>query len=312
MQLPLDDGFRIGFMTSVASPAAARATAEHADALGYDSLWVGDHVVFPVPILDPFLQLAQLAAYSPRLHFGTAVYLLPLRHPVPVAKQVATLDRLLEGRFSFGVGVGGEFPGEYAACGVPVTERGARLGEAIPLLRSLWSGKPVASEGPHYPLPETTMLPVPVQTGGPPIYCGGRSPAALRRIGRMGDGWISYVVTPEMYASSLARIAEAAEAEGRSLSRFGTGHLLFTYLADSYEAALDRATEHLSMRYAMDFRRAAAKYAALGTPAQVAERIEAFRAAGLRDLIVDVVGRPEERDEQLERFAREVRPLLAA
>jgi probable F420-dependent oxidoreductase len=281
-----------------------------AESLGFDSIWVGDHIAFAVPMLDPLLQLAQAAAFSDRLIFGTSVYLLPLRHPTPVAKQVATLDRLCNGRLVFGVGVGGEFPREYEACGVPVAERGARLSEAIPLLRRLWSGEPVASSGRFYPFPEVRMLPRPVQRPGPPIWCGGRSPKALARTARMGDGWLSYVVTPEMFRDGLVAIARECEAAGRTLERFGTGHLLFARIDDSHERALDVAAAHLSERYAMDFRKAAARYAALGRPADVAEKIAAFHAAGVRHVLLDHVGPAQERDAQLERFAGEVRPLL--
>ena len=300
----------MGFISSSGSPEAARATAELADRLEFDSLWVGDHVAFAVPILDPLLQLAQLATFSSRVQLCTGVYLLPLRHPVPTAKQVATLDHLCGGRLIFGVGVGGEFPGEYAACGVPVKERGARLSEAIPLLRSLVRGEAVSGQGRFYPFPETRLLPPSPQPGGPPIWCGGRSPAALERMGQMADGWISYVVTPDMYREGLEGIARAASAAARKPARFGTGHLLFMRLDDSREAALDAATDHLSQRYAMDFRRAADRYAALGRPADIAEKIHAFRAAGLRHVILDLVGPMQDRDEQLERFAAEVRPLL--
>jgi probable F420-dependent oxidoreductase len=312
MALPLASELRFGFMTSVPDPDTARATAERAEAWGYDSLWNGDHVAFTVPILDPLLQLAQLGAFTRKLTLGTAVYLLPLRHPVPVAKQVATLDRLVGGRLVFGVGVGGEFPAEYAACGVPLRERGARIEEAIPLLRQLWSGESVAHAGRFYPIPPTRMLPKPLQPGGPPLWGGGRSPAALARLGRLADGWISYVVTPERYAESLGTIARAAQGAGRALASFGTGHLLFAVIDDSYERAWDAATEHLSRRYASDFRAAAKKYAALGKPADVAERVAAFVEAGVRHLVIDPVGRLEERDIQLERFAQEVRPLLGA
>jgi len=281
-----------------------------AESLGFDSLWVGDHIAFAVPILDPLLQLAQAAAHSDRLLFGTSVFLLPLRHPTPVAKQVATLDRLCDGRLIFGVGVGGEFPREYEACGVPVAERGARLSEAIPLLRRLWSGEPVASEGRFYPFRELRMLPRPIQRPGPPIWCGGRSPKALERIARMGDGWLSYVVTPAMFREGIGAIARASEAAGRKHERFGTGHLLFVRIDDAYERALDDATAHLSQRYAMDFRKPALRYAALGRPADVAEKIAAFHAAGVRHVLLDHVGPLPERAAQLERFAREVRPLL--
>jgi alkanesulfonate monooxygenase SsuD/methylene tetrahydromethanopterin reductase-like flavin-dependent oxidoreductase (luciferase family) len=244
------------------------------------------------------------------LRVGTCVYLLPLRHPVPVAKQIATLDHLADGRFVFGVGVGGEFPDEYAACGVPVRERGARLSEAIEVLRKLWTGESVAHEGRFYPFPPVRMQPRPLQPGGPPIWCGGRAPAALRRMGRQADGWISYVVTPERYRDGLVAIEKEAAAVGRTIERFGTGHMLFTCVEQSFEEAWERATEHLSLRYAMDFRTPAKRYAALGRPEDVAARVQEFLAAGVRHLIVDPVGRFEEREAQLERFAREVRPLL--
>jgi probable F420-dependent oxidoreductase len=306
--LPVDRDLRIGFIAAMHGPDATRDTARLADDLGYDSLWVGDHIAFPVPMMDPFLQLAQVAAHSERLQLGTSVYLLPLRHPMPTAKQVATLDILTGGRFVFGVGIGGEFPGEFEACEVPVRERGPRLSEAIPLVRDLVAGKPVKADGRFYSFPETQLLPPALQPGGPPIWCGGRAPAALERTGRLADGWISYVVTPERYAEGLEAIAKAAEK--RKLERFGTGHLLFMRIDDDYDAALDAATDHLSQRYAMDFRKAAQRYAALGRPADVAQRISEFLDVGLRHIVLDCVGPPRERDAQLERFAREVRPLL--
>lgn len=309
-ELPLQSHLCFGVITQADSVAMARAIVEEAERLELDSLWVGDHVAFPVPILDPLLQLAQLAAFSERLTLGTAVYLLPLRHPVLVAKQVATLDRLCGGRLIFGVGVGGEFPGEYVACEVPVRERGRRLSEAIPLVRSLVRGEPTAADGPLFRFPETQLLPAALQPGGPAIWCGGRSPAALKRMGRMADGWVSYVVTPERYRDGLETIAREGARSGRRIDRFGTGHLLFIRIDGSFETSLDVATAHLSRRYAMEFRDPARRYAALGTPADVAARIAAFRDAGVRHVILDLVGPSQERGAQLERFASEVRPLL--
>src|SRR5438132_8552163 len=161
MELPLDHRLSIGIQNihRRTEPATEpwRPTIDEMQALvrlvddcGYDSLWVGDHLAFAVAILDPLLQLAQAAVVSRRLKLGCNVYLLPLRHPVPVAKQVATLDHLSEGRLIFGVGIGGEFPREYEACGVPVNERGARLSEAIPLLRALLAGDTVEHKGRRY------------------------------------------------------------------------------------------------------------------------------------------------------------------
>lgn len=286
---------------------------ELVDRSGYDSLWVGDHISFAVPVLDPLLQLAQAAVVSRRLTLGTGVYLLPLRHPAAVAKQVSTLDHLTEGRLIFGVGVGGEFPKEFEACGVPHSERGARLAEGIAVLRKFWTGQPVSHSGRFYgPFSDVPMQPPPRQPGGPPIWLGGRSEVALRRTGRIGDGYVSYVVTPEIYRAALDKIAAAAAEAGRAPAPFGTGHLLFARLDDSYEAALDAATETLSVRYAMDFRKAAQRYCALGRAGDVAERISEFHAAGVRHVILDLLGPYEQRQRQIEWFAAEAMPLLAA
>lgn len=320
--LPLDSRLLIGVQTIHRRTEPATAPwlpridelvelVELVDRSGYDSLWVGDHISFAVPVLDPLLQLAQAAVVSRRLTLGTSVYLLPLRHPAPVAKQVATLDHLTEGRLVFGVGVGGEFPREYEVCGVPIGERGARLSEGIGMLRRFWSGEPVTHSGRFYGgFTEVAMQPPPRQVGGPPIWCGGRSDGALRRTGRLADGWLSYVVTPEMYRSALEKIDAAAGEAGRNVTAFGTAHLLFTRIDDSYEQALDAATETLSVRYAMDFRRAAQRYCALGRPEQVAERIREFHAAGVRHVILDLLGPYEQRHAQVERFAAEAMPLL--
>jgi probable F420-dependent oxidoreductase len=323
MDLPLDDHLSIGVQTLHRRTEPAEGPwlptiDEMADLVGlvdrcgYDSMWVGDHVAFTIAIFDPLMQLAQAAVLSRRLVFGTDVFLLPLRHPTPVAKQVSTLDHLTEGRFIFGVGVGGEFPKEYEACGVPLNERGARLSESLTVMRKLWTGEPVSHAGKFFNFDGIRMQPPPRQAGGPPIWCGGRSDPALRRIGRMTDGWMSYVVTPDMYREGLEKIATAASEAARTFDRgFGTSHLLFTRIDDTYEQALDAATVSLSQRYAMDFRKAAQRYGALGTPQDVVETIFKFQQAGVRHLILDFVGPYEERDQQIERFAAEAMPLLA-
>ena len=323
MNLPLDDHLSIGVQTLHRRTEPAEGpwlpTIDEladlvglVDRCGYDSMWVGDHVAFTIAIFDPLMQLAQAAVLSRRLVFGTDVYLLPLRHPTPVAKQVSTLDHLTEGRFIFGVGVGGEFPKEYEACGVSLNERGARLSESLTVMRKLWTGEPVSHAGKFFTFEGVKMQPPPRQPGGPPVWCGGRADPALRRIGRMTDGWMSYVVTPDMYRQGLEKIATAASEADRTFDRgFGTAHLLFTRIDDTYEKALEAATISLSQRYAMDFRKAAQRYCALGTPQDVVETIFKFQQAGVRHLILDFVGPYEERDQQIERFAAEAMPLLA-
>src|SRR5262245_43601097 len=323
MDLPLDDRLRIGVQTIHRRTEPADGPwlptidemctlVELVDRGGYDSLWVGDHISFALAIFDPLLQLAQAAVASRRLQLSTAGYRLPLRHPTPAAKQVSTLDHLTEGRFIFGVGVGGEFPKEYEACGVPIKERGARLSESLTVMRKLWTGEPVSHAGRLFTFDGVRRQPPSRQPGGPPIWCGGRSDPALRRIARMTDGWMSYVVTPDMYREGLEKIATAAAEADRTFDRgFGTAHLLFTRMDDTYEKALDAATVSLSQRYAMDFRKAAQRYCALGTPQDVVETIFKFQQAGVRHLILDFVGPYEERDQQIERFAAEAMPLLA-
>lgn len=322
MALPLENRLRIGVQTMHrrTEPATGkwqpqiaelRALVELVDRCGYHSIWAGDHLAFTIPFLDPLLQLAQAAVVSRRLTVGTGVYLLPLRHPGPVAKAVASLDQLTEGRLIFGVGVGGEFPKEYELCGVPIGERGGRCTESIEVLRKLWTGEPVTHQGRYFNFKEIAMTPPPRQPGGPPIWCGGRSDAALKRAALVADGWMSYVVTPAMFADGLSKIAAAVEMAARPLKIFGSSHLLFTRVDESYERAFAAADACLSTRYGTDFSKATRRYAALGRAVDVVEQIRNFYVAGVRHLILDFVGPYEDRDRQIERFAAEAMPLLA-
>jgi probable F420-dependent oxidoreductase len=309
--LPLNSKIRFGAIGVGADRERALKTVGSLANWGYDSIWTGDHVAFTGPIDDPLTQLTYLSALNPSLIFGTSIYLLPLRHPVTVAKMVATVDRLMgAGHFIFGVGVGGEFPPEYEACGVALKQRGGRANEAIEIIKRLWTGEPVEYHGKYFSFAKITMLPKPRTPGGPPVWVGGRAEAALRRAARLGDGWIPYVVTPKRVGDGLEFIAREAKKAGRKFERFGTAIHLFMTLGPSYEAALDVAANYLSKRYAMDFREPAKRYAAIGTPSDVAARIGEFVKAGIRDVNIDVVCAPAERDAQYEQFAREVIPLV--
>lgn len=309
--LPLETRIRFGTMIGIGDRAQAIRQIESLSRLGYEVAWTGDHIAFTGPISDPLVQLTYLSALKPDMTFGTSVYLLPLRNPTAVAKMVATVDRMMgAGHFIFGVGVGGEFPPEYEAVGVPIKQRGGRCNEAIEILRRLWSGEKVEYRGKYFSFGAITMQPRPATPGGPPIWIGGRAEAALRRAARYGDGWMPYVVTPRRVADGLEFISREAERAGRRIDRFGTSIHLFCTLGPSYEKALGVAAEHLSSRYAMDFREPARRYGAIGRPADVAARISEFVEAGVRDVGVDCICHPSDRDAQLEQFAREVIPLL--
>ena len=310
MKLPLDSVTKFGVQTRLTSPDLTKKTINILDKLDFDSVWVGDHLAFTLPILDPFTQLAHACAYSRKLTVATGVFLLPMRHPAAIAKQVVSLDHLSEGRFIFGVGVGGEFPEEWQMVGVSTKERGVRLSEGIDVMRKLWSGQPVAYKGKFYSFEEVQMLPGPFQSGGPPIWCGGRSEAALRRTGRMADGYLSYVVTPTMFRKALLKIQEAGEEIGRKFKLFGSGHLLFCCMDQTYEKAWNKATELLSERYAMDFRKAAERYCAMGTAQDIAEKILEYHDSGVRHFVFDFLGEQHQRITSIEQFAGEVIPLL--
>ena len=323
MALKLDGKLRIGVITihRRTEPAAGpwlpsidelRELVELIDGCGYDSLWCGDHISFPAAILDPLLQLAQAAVVSRRLMLGTSVYLLPLRHPVPVAKQVATLDHLSEGRFIFGVGVGGEFAKEYEVCGVPhqraraAPHRGHRHPAQAVDRRA---GKPPGPLLRRFPRRPDAAAGAAARRSADlvrrPLRCGARPRrAAGRRLDRLR-------VTPEMYKTGPRQNRSRPRASRARGCRLRHRASALHPPDDTYEKALDAATATLSQRYAMDFRRAAERYAALGSPEQVADRIRAFHAAGARHITLDLVGPYEERDRQIEWFARDVLPLLA-
>jgi probable F420-dependent oxidoreductase len=291
-------------------PARQWDLARHVETLGYDSLWTGDHVSFHNPMYESLTLLASYASITTRVRLGTAVYLLALRPPAIAAKVTATLDALSGGRLIFGVGVGGENPKEFELCGVPHRERGARVTEAIDAVRALWHDTPASFHGRFTSFTGVSIDPKPVQRPAPPIWVGGRSDAALVRAGRQGDGWVSYVVQPERFARSLDKVRGAAQSAGRDLANFTAAHLAFVTLGGDWESAKAEWVRGLTKRYNQDFEPLAKKYGIIGTAEQCAEQLERFRAAGCGYVIVNAIGGPEREMEQLERFAKDVRPLL--
>ncbi len=297
-----------GAFLSSHPPKEQFALVRRVEALGFDSVWCGDHISFNHPLYESLTLLASYASITERIKLGSAVYLLALRPPAVAAKVTSTLDVLSGGRLIFGVGVGGENPREFDVVGVPHRERGARVNEAIDVVRALWRDTPATFKGRFTQFENVSIDPKPVQKGGPPIWIGGRSDAALARAGRQGDGWVSYVVTPERYAQSLEKIGAAAQAAGRSLDGFAMAHLTFITVGRDYETARDRWVERLSDRYAQDFGPLAGKYGVIGTPEQCVEQLERFRAAGCTYFLLNpICDLPEERD-QLELIAAEVIP----
>jgi probable F420-dependent oxidoreductase len=303
--MPIRFGVELPHLPELLGPAAVRA-----EALGFDSVWIGDHVAIHRPTLDPLGALSYLAGLTRRVRIGPCVYLLALRHPTIAAKAVASLDVLSGGRVVFGVGVGGEFPKEFEAAGVPHRERGTRVDEGIAVCRKLWGPSPASFEGRFTRFAGIALEPKPVQPGGPPIWIGGRSDAALARAGRQGDGWMSYVVQPERYGQSVDKIRAAAAAAGRELEGFAFAHLAFITVGRDWESAKSVWVEHLSQRYAQDFEPLARKYGIIGTPEQCAEQLARFAGAGCTYVVFNAIGAPEDEHDQLERIASDIVPRL--
>ncbi len=303
--LRIDDTIRCGTVLLGADRDTARSHAQRVEALGFDSLWVGDHIAFHVPIADSLSMLAFAAGVTERIALGTAVYLLPLRHPTLIAKTTATVDLLSGGRLVLGVGVGGEFPPEFAAVGVPVNERGSRADEAIGVVRRLWTEDGVAHSGKHFSFGAVTVAPKPTRV--PPIWVGGRAPAAMRRAGRLGDGYISHMTDADRYRENLVLIEQAARDAGRSDVAFTPACFLFTFLEDRFEDAEKKAAALLGMIYRRDFSEAAKRYCLLGRPEDCLEQLRAFARAGARHFILVPLSDPVA---FAERAAAEILPPL--
>ena len=203
-------------------PDAIGRLAESAEALGFESLWTGEHVVLvdpqkppsPVPPHAPFVDtiatLAFLAARTERIRLGSGIILLAQRHPIVLAKELAGIDVLSKGRLFFGVGVG-YVPGEFEALGIPYAERGARTTEHIEVIRTLWTQEKPAFAGRFTSFSGIQSRPLPVQRPHPPIHVGGMSPAALRRAVAHGNGWYGFFQDLDATAKMLRGLEEAAK-----------------------------------------------------------------------------------------------------
>jgi len=278
--------------------------ARRAEALGIDGLVAGDHVTFYGFGNDGLVTLTAAAAVTERIDLKTAVYLLPLRHPVPVALQVAQLDQLSMGRFTLGIGVGGEDPHEFWSCGVDPRTRGARANEAIAVLRRLWTEDRVTFRGRHFTLEEVTVYPKPFRPV--PIFVGGRSEAALRRAGRLGDGYTGIWLTPERFGEAMERVGAFAQEAGRDPGAVEGGMQFWTSVAADRAAARELVARGMEATYRLPFERFE-RYTPFGTAREVAEFIWAFVERGARHVnLITTQATPEEAIER----AAEVRAAL--
>lgn len=272
--------------------------AEEADDSGYfDSVWVGDGLIAK-PRLEAVATMSALAARTTRVELGVCcMATFPLRNPVLFACQWASLDVLSAGRTLLAVclGVptgrgGGDFDAELKAMGVERTERVPRMEEAIELVRRLWAG-PVAHDGEFWSFPEIDLLPKPVQDPCPIWIASNPDPsklserryrAAIDRVAKLADGWLSTVVAPEDFGPRWAEIRDAAGAAGRDTSGMRSAVHLMINIQDDEETARAEAKRFLKEYYSIDVAPdVMSAWGAYGTPKQIAERIDRYRAGGL-------------------------------
>jgi probable F420-dependent oxidoreductase len=300
-------GFYLPTRGRAATPEALQTLVQRGEALGFHSVVIADHVVFPVRIASKYpytvsgvfpgagdtleqLTLATfVAAHTQRLRLVTSVMILPHRHPVLAAKMLATLDVLSCGRLTVGVGVGW-LREEFEALGAPdFDRRGAASDEILTIFKTLWKGTPESFAGQFFRFEELRCLPAPVQKPHPPIWIGGHSRAALRRVARHGDGWHpvganpASMLGPAELRERLTELWRLTEAEGRDPAA-----LTIAYKAPLYDVDVgDGARRPFS-----------------GSDAQVGEDIASYAALGVHELIFDFRGDDVARSvERMERFA---------
>jgi alkanesulfonate monooxygenase SsuD/methylene tetrahydromethanopterin reductase-like flavin-dependent oxidoreductase (luciferase family) len=278
------------------------ALAERAEALGYDAVWVGDSLLAR-PRHDPLTLLAAVAARTRRVSVGTAVFLPALRNPVVLAHQLATLDRISEGRLVLGAGIATDVTNiraEFTAAGVPFEGRVGRMMEGLRLARALWTGQPVDWEG-RWSVKGGVLGPTPHRPGGPPIWLAGSVHPAFERAARNFDGWFANEPDVARWTAQWREVQQIVREVGRDPARFAAANYVTVALDEDTAQAEQRIDAFLENYYgqpAAVMRRRQACFG--GPPAAAAVWLQRYADAGVTDLIVRFTG---DHDRQLERVA---------
>lgn len=245
---------------------------------GIDHVCVGDHVSFFVGFgSDGLITATSLLSLQSEMPVYVGLYLLPLRHPVPVARALASIAELAPGRLTLGVGIGGEDRHEIEICGVDPHTRGRRMDECLQILRALSGGGPVSFEGEFFSFQDALIVPAPAPRI--PLVVGGRSEAAVRRAGRLGDGWLGIWVSPGRFATVVEQISEEATAAGRDPKGFDHAINVWCGFGARSEAAREPLAAGMQTFYQMPFE-PFERYSPYGTPEEVAEFLHQYVEAG--------------------------------
>jgi probable F420-dependent oxidoreductase len=289
-------GVAIPHANAFATPGAIRAMARAVEDLGFDSLWVSDHIIVPegsgyIPEFmdEPLATLAFLAAETSHVTLGTSVLIVPYRQPVFTAKFLSTVDNLCAGRLVVGVGAGW-LEQEFDALGVPFAERGARTDEHLRVYRNLWETETSTFDGPFTSYTNMRMFPKasPTRRGAIPILVGGNGPASIRRAAELGDGWHPINLAPNDFADLVEKYRAQCKRFGRTPGPICLRHMPGGRTRPSGEA-----------------------WPLSGTPDQQAEEIRAYAAAGLDELMLSLPARNlDDLFGRLRSFMREVAPRV--
>jgi len=296
-----------------------RALVEHAikaEALGYFSIWVWDHILLGsksvFPVHDSLTTLTAVAATTKHVRLGTGILVLTIRNPVVLSKQVATLDNLSGGRVTLGVAAGW-YEREFQACGYPFDTRGRTLQMNLEVMTRLWTEDRVNGTYGQYTLKNITMEPKPVQKPHPPLWMGGYVDTVLRRVGKLADGWISYFYTPESFGRSWRKVLDSAKAAGKRGDTFGNCDMIPARIGANATETRRVATDYITKYCDLpSWSEATPDSAITGTSKDCAEMIEHFSEAGVQELVlIPAVAKLSEIEEQVERFGKELLPSFS-
>jgi probable F420-dependent oxidoreductase len=289
------------YLGFVASPEAIVAAAKKAEAVGFEAIFVNDHVIVGADarsaprtnVYDPFVSMSFIAAHTSRIGVGVSVLIMPYRNPIPTAKALATLDLMSGGRAIVGVGVGWN-EAESKALGVPFHERGARTNEYLRLWQACWAPGLVSFDGKFFSFADMHVSPKPVQQPHPPIWIGGFSDAALRRAARFAAVWQPTPMPSDQLVERRAALAKACEAAGRApIPTRMSFRVEFSTITGNKPPVDKRPTGH-------------------GTPAEVAGDILRYRETGLDAFQINFHGNRHLDDllASMECFMSEVKPKV--
>ena len=265
---------------------------------GFDHIFMADHVSFRNGSgTDGFVEVAALSQLDPRVGVMISIYLLPLRHPLPVARQLASMARIAPGRMIFGVGIGGEDRHEIEICGVDPKRRGIRANESLEIIRGLLNGDAVSFSGVEFNISDAVIRPTPKKSI--PIIVGGRSDAALARAAKYSEGWIGVWCSSERFRNAINIVDAEAEEYGRSEVDWCHGYQPWVGLdTKDSKKAFESVKRGMENFYRIPFEKFE-RYTPSGTPTEVAEKLAPYVEAGCKVFNLKVCSQDAEEEVEL-------------